>query len=144
MAGVDPPCAAARCRFDQSASGAVGAQDCQAAITLAACDQGHDRKKITGSGAGWVRKLNQAATPKLPPPPPRQAQYRSACSVGLAVSTLPFAVTISTDSRASQVRPYARAVTPTPPPSVRPEMPTVGQEPPGTARPVSYTHLTLP
>ncbi len=74
MVGVCPPGAADRCRFDQSASGAFGAQDCQAAITLAAFDQGQDRKKTTGVGAGTVRKWNQVAMPKLPPPPPRQAQ----------------------------------------------------------------------
>ena len=49
-------------------------------------------------------------------------------------STDPSAVTICTSSRLSQVRPEARAVTPMPPPSVSPAMPTVGQDPPGTAR----------
>ena len=74
MVGVRPPGAAARCRFDQSASGAFGAQDCQAAITLAAFDQGQERKNSTGDGAGTVLNWNQVAMPKLPPPPPRQAQ----------------------------------------------------------------------
>lgn len=49
--GVPPPGAAARCRLDQSASGAFGAQDCQAAITLAAFDHGQVRKNRTGRRA---------------------------------------------------------------------------------------------
>ena len=77
MVGTDPPGAAARCRFDQSSSGACGAHDCQAEITRAACDHGQDRKNRTISPAGWVRKVNEVTTPKLPPPPPRQAQNRS-------------------------------------------------------------------
>ncbi len=75
--GTWPPGAAARCRFDQSASGACGAQDCQAATTLAACDQGQLSEKSTGSGAGIVRNVNEVTTPKFPPPPPWQAQNRS-------------------------------------------------------------------
>ncbi len=54
MVGVRPPGAAARCRFDQSASGAFGAQDCHAAMTLAAFDHGQERKNSTGDGAGTV------------------------------------------------------------------------------------------
>src|SRR5271169_3762617 len=97
MLGIEPPGAAARCRFDQSASGACGAQDCQAAITLAACDHGQDRKNRTISPAGWVPKVNEVTTPKLPPPPPRQAQNRSGLLVALAALTWPSAVTICSD-----------------------------------------------
>ena len=37
------------------------------------------------SPAGWVRNVNEVATPKLPPPPPWQAQNRSGLLLGLAV-----------------------------------------------------------
>src|SRR5437764_14326728 len=117
MDGVVPPGAAARCRLDHRASGACGAQDCQAAITFAACDHGQCKEKSTGLGAGRVRKVNEVTTPKFPPPPPRHAQNRSLLRAGsaVAVSTAPFAVTICNDSRLSQVSPCARAVTPMPP-----------------------------
>src|SRR5580692_8793929 len=105
MVGVCPPGAAARCRFDQSASGALGAQDCHPAITLAAFDQGQVRKKITGDGAGTVLNWNQVAMPKFPPPPPRHAQYRSECDDGLAVSALPSAVMMFSEASLSQVSP---------------------------------------
>src|ERR1043166_6929357 len=82
MDGTEPPVAAARCRLDQSASGACGAQDCQAEITRAACDHGQDRKNRTIWPTGWVRKVNEVTTPKLPPPPPRQAQYSAGVLVG--------------------------------------------------------------
>src|ERR1700755_2791356 len=59
MGGVFPPGAAARCGFAHSASGACGAQDCQPATTRAACDQGQDREKSTGRGAGSVRSAHE-------------------------------------------------------------------------------------
>src|SRR6185312_12158588 len=104
MVGVWPPGLADRCRFDQSASGACGAQDCQAATTRAACDHGQDRKNRHGLGAGVVRKVNEVTTPKFPPPPPWQAQNRSLCSLGLAVALMtdPSAMTTCTASRLSQ------------------------------------------
>src|SRR5579859_2889381 len=73
--------------------------------------------------------------PKFPPPPPWHAQNRSLLLVESQTRTLPSASTILTDSRLSQVRPYWRDSTPTPPPNVSPASPTVGQEPPGTASP---------
>src|SRR5580658_11322255 len=97
MLGTEPPGAAARCRFDHSASGACGAQDCQPAITLAACDHGQDRKNRMISPAGWVVKVNEVTTPQLPPPPPRQAQYRSERLPEFAVLSWPSAVTICID-----------------------------------------------
>src|ERR1700683_5016737 len=105
MPGTAPPGAAARCRFDQSWSGACGAQDCQPAMTRAACDHGQDRKKRTMSPAGWVRNVNEVTTPKLPPPPPRQAQKRSGLVLALATLTWPSAVTICSDCTLSQVKP---------------------------------------
>src|SRR5271170_3045969 len=105
MDGIDPPGAAARCRFDQSSSGACGAHDCQAEITRAAWDHGQDRKNRMISLAGWVANVNEVTTPKLPPPPPRQAQNRSGLLLALAVLTWPSAVTICSDWTLSQVRP---------------------------------------
>src|SRR6516164_5489474 len=141
MAGTEPPGAAERCRFDQSASGACGAQDCQAEITRAACDHGQDKKNRTICPAGRVVKVNEVTTPKLPPPPPRQAQNRSGLVLALHVLSWPSAVTICRDFTLSLVRPYARDTTPTPPPRVSPAMPTVGQDPPGTARPCAESPL---
>src|SRR5260370_30250826 len=105
MEGTEPPGAAARCRLDQRASGASGAKDCQAEITRAACDHGQDRKNKTISPAGWVPKVNDVTTPKLPPPPPRQAQNRSAWLLALQVLTWSSAVTICRDCTLSPVRP---------------------------------------
>src|ERR1700722_12268649 len=52
-----------------------------------------------------VVKVNEVATPKLPPPPPRQAQNRSELVFALAVRIWPSAVTICMDVTLSQVRP---------------------------------------
>ena len=96
MTGVPPRCAADRCRLDHSASGWNGAQDCQPATTRAARDQGQDRKNCTSWVRWCVRKVNDVAMPKLPPPPPRQAQNRSLFWVALHVRTVPSAVTMWT------------------------------------------------
>ena len=74
--------------------------------------------------------------PKLPPPPPWQAQNRSGCSSGLTRSASPAAVTTSVSSSWSQVSPKCRLLNPKPPPSSSPLTPTVGHRPLGTARPV--------
>src|SRR6202050_2109899 len=97
MDGTDPPVAADRCRFDQSWSGACGAQDCQAAMTRAACDHGQERKNKMMSPAGWVAKLSKLPPRRSPPPPPRQAQNRSELVLALAVRIWPSAVTICSD-----------------------------------------------
>jgi hypothetical protein len=61
----------------------------------------------------------------------------------VTVTTFPSASTTCIAVTASQVRPWARVRTPTPPPWVSPAMPTVGQEPPAIPRPrvpsASYT-----
>ncbi len=88
-----------------------------------------------------MRNVNAVAMPKLPPPPPRQAQNRSLLLDALQVRTVPSAVTICTASRASLVSPKARPSTPTPPPRARPAIPTVGHDPPGTARPCAASRL---
>src|ERR1700722_13681241 len=140
--GEPLPNGADRMRLDHSASGWCGIHDCQPEITRLAADHGQLRKNVTSLVRLCVRKLNDVATPKLPPPPPWLAQYRSLWAlVALQVRMLPSAVTISTCSIASEVRPNARASTPMPPPSARPARPTVGQEPPGTALPCAARPL---
>ena len=59
---------------ENSSSGACGAQACQAAITDAAWAQGHSIPKVETVDTGVVLKRYSVAMPKLPPPPPRQAQ----------------------------------------------------------------------
>jgi len=54
---------------------------------------------------GYRRNRNEVTAPKFPPPP-RTPQKRSAFSVALAVRNSPSAVTISTDKRLSQAKPY--------------------------------------
>src|SRR5580698_4530341 len=124
-------------RFDQRSAGACGAQDCQALITRAASDQCQCRKNSTMLVRLWVVNVIEVATPKLPPPPPRLAQYSALSWPGSQVCLTPSAVTMSMDRRSSQVSPYFRPTMPIPPPSVRPAMPTVGQDPPGTALPLA-------
>ena len=56
--------------------GAFGAQPCQASKTWAARDRGsvQDTPKTTARATGTAPIENCVTTPKLPPPPPRQAQ----------------------------------------------------------------------
>src|SRR5580693_1955705 len=84
---------------------------------------------------GNVRNVNEVTTPKLPPPPPRNAQYRSALSSGVAVIASPLGKTTDADTSASHGRPHCRASDPRPPPRVKPAIPTVGQLPLGINRP---------
>src|SRR5215469_95807 len=131
-----PPVLAKRCKLDHRLGLACGAHDCHALTTRPASVHGQPRKKTTSERRSCVRKVKDVATPKLPPPPPRLAQYRSQCAlVELQESVLPSAVTICSDSMASLVGPYCLPSTPTPPPRARPASPTVGHEPPGTALP---------
>ncbi len=59
----------------QSSSGAEGIQRIQASSTLSAACHGHSRvKRVIASGIGWAENSNEVTMPKLPPPPPRQAQ----------------------------------------------------------------------
>ncbi|MGZ6787263.1 MAG: hypothetical protein ACXVEL_13035, partial [Nocardioidaceae bacterium] len=71
-------------------------------------------------------------TPRLPPPPPREAQNRSGSRSAWTCRSRPSAVTTVSSSSASQVSPKARDSTPTPPPRVSPAAPTDGQVPVGT------------
>ena len=111
--------------------------------TWAYAENGHATNARVIVGAANVWNVNDVTTPRCPPPPPRSAQNRSGCWVGLAVTTEPLASTTRIEVTASQVSPCARVSTPTPPPWVRPAMPTVGHEPPAIPRPrvpsASYT-----
>ena len=60
------------------------------------------------------------------------------CSLSLAVTSRPSAVTRSTETRLSQVSPYLRSNQPDPPPSVRPATPVVETRPPVVASPCSW------
>src|SRR5690606_24802929 len=76
----------------------------------------------------------EVTTPKLPPPP-RDAQNRSAFSYASARTSRPSAVTTSALSTLSAARPYSRPSQPIPPPSVNPVTPTEFDEPDSGARP---------
>ena len=91
--------------MDHRLSGACGAQDCQALTTRLARDHGQVRKNRARVRRLWVVNVIEVATPKLPPPPPRLAQYRSLWLPELEVTVLPSARTTSSDRRLSLVRP---------------------------------------
>src|SRR4029453_9164989 len=64
-------------RLAASSSGTSGAHDCQAPITSAAREKGHETWTFVASGAGMVRKTRDVTTPNVPAPAPRSAQNRS-------------------------------------------------------------------
>ena len=70
--------------------GAFGAQLCQALKTRAAfdCDNSHETPNTSTLPSGKIRNRNWVAIPKLPPPPPLQAQNRSGSEVAVASSVL--------------------------------------------------------
>src|SRR3984957_10729817 len=96
---------------------------------------------------GWAENPKEVTTPKLPPPPPRQAQNRSSFCVDSHCRRTPSAVTISTDAVWSHGRREARENTRMPPPNANPAMTTVGHEPPGKRSPCAarpaYTSINL-
>ncbi|CKR66233.1 Uncharacterised protein [Mycobacterium tuberculosis] len=89
------------------------------------------------SPLGNVAKVSEVVTPKLPPPPPRNAQNRSGWSVADAVTAWPLGSTTDADVNWSQSRPACRELAPSPPPSACPATPTVGQVPVGMPRPAA-------
>src|SRR5689334_1491102 len=95
---------------------------------------------MVGVGGLCTRSSKAVAMPKFPPPPPRHAHHRSCSSFDFdapeMVRSLPSGVTISMDSRLSTDRPYDRETKLSPPPSMNPGMPTVGQPPPMGMNPV--------
>jgi hypothetical protein len=90
---------------DHSLESDPGAQACHAAMTAAALANGQLRENMVTVGAVTVVKVSAVTIPRWPPPPPRQAQNRSAFSVAFAVLVLPSAVTISTEVSESMVSP---------------------------------------
>src|SRR6516164_3021270 len=66
---------------------------------------------------------------------PRMAQKRSGLDFVLASSCLPSTVTTCADRKLSHAAPYFSIKRPSPPPSVRPVIPTVGQPPDVVASP---------
>ena len=92
----------------ESSSGAVSMKSRYCCSTEFAWSIPKTMRPLSSSGpTGWRRNSNRVTTPKLPPPP-RSAQKRSGCSVALAWTICPSAVTTSTDSRLSTVMPYVR------------------------------------
>jgi hypothetical protein len=83
----------------------------------------------------WVLSWKPVTMPKLPPPPPRQAQYRSALVLASQRSSFPLAVTIRSAVTLSHVSPKRRPARPMPPPSAWPPIPTDGHEPAGIVAP---------
>ena len=84
--------------------------------------------------SGCVSNSNDAATPKLPPPP-RNAQNRSGSYSASTIRTWPSAVTTSTCVTLSIASPCLPISQPSPPPSVRPATPVVDTTPPVVACP---------
>src|SRR5947209_14090009 len=121
--------------FDHSSSGMLMIHCCHPPSTSATDPAGKSSSNTVSCGAGTVSKVNDVTMPKLPPPPPRNAQNRSGSADTDTVRDAPSAVTTVADTSRSQVSPYLRDSTPMPPPSVRPAIPTDGQEPAGKHRP---------
>ena len=100
-----PPLSVTSVQTEKSPSGAYGAQRCHASTTVCASLQGHSAKNVATLPTGYVRSWNEVTMPKFPPPPPRQAQKRSAFSLLLQVRTLPAASTSLSESTLSDVVP---------------------------------------
>ena len=92
-------------RPDHTVSGSVCGQACQAASTLAASAHAKSAENVVSGTVAKVLNVNDVTTPKLPPPPPRSAQNRSASCVASQVTTVPSASTTCADTSWSQVRP---------------------------------------
>jgi len=57
---------------------------------------------------GKVANVREVVTPKLPPPPPRNAQNRSGFSAAEAVTACPLGKTTVADVNVSESRPACR------------------------------------
>ena len=113
----------------------------QPRITAGALLHGNVSRKIPIGAAGWVWNRIAVTMPKLPPPPPRLAQNSGRFVVGVDMADL----AVGSDHReAGELvagQPVWRLATPSPPPSVSPAAPTVGQVPVGIVRPEAASRL---
>src|ERR1700739_289904 len=116
---------------------AVRSQFCQPTRTCANDCGGKLRFTTSTSLVGKVAKVSAVVTPKLPPPPPRNAQNRSGWLLADAVTAWPPGSTTDADINGSQSRPACRDWAPSPPPRACPEAPTDGQIPVGMPRPLA-------
>src|SRR5258705_4032196 len=89
----------------QIARSAVRSHSSQPRIACSVVPAGNTRVTTSLSVTGNVRNVNDVTTPKLPPPPPRSAQNRSACSSDHTVIASPLGSTPEADTNASHVRP---------------------------------------
>ena len=122
-------------RLAASSSGPSGDHDCQAAISSGAAAAGQTRWKPVSSGAATVAKASAVTTPKRAPPAPRSAQNRSGSRSASQVTERPSGSVTCAARRASEVSPWRRPRIPSPPPRVRPAMPTSGPQPAGIVTP---------
>src|SRR5207302_1158477 len=102
--GVAPFAPVSSKQFDQISSGPCGAHPCQALSTEAALLHGQRNVNSESVETGCTRKVNEVTAPRLPPPPPRNAQKRSESWLVSQVRMRPSASTTWAESRLSQVR----------------------------------------
>src|SRR5580698_6232199 len=92
----------------QQLRSAVRSQFCQPTSTCANDCGGKLRLTASTSPAGNVAKVSEVVAPKLPPPPPRNAQNRSGCESADAVTAWPPGSTTVADRNASDISPACR------------------------------------
>src|SRR5690606_39005739 len=121
-----------------------GAQRCHALTTFSNWFQGQVIwNTVALTGARLTLNLYLVYTPKLPPPPPREAHNRSELRFLFARRILPFASTISSSTRLSLIKPIVRWSGPIPPPAVIPPIPTEGLSPNGAIYPCLASLSTI-
>jgi hypothetical protein len=72
--GSPAPPVVPRLKIEVSAGGASGAKPCHAASASLAWLHGKRTKNQEAPRARWAWRVSEVTMPKLPPPPPRQAQ----------------------------------------------------------------------
>src|SRR6516165_3928741 len=87
---------------------AVRSQFCQPTRTCANDCGGKLRFTTSTSLVGNVANVSEVVTPKLPPPPPRNAQNRSGLLLADAVTAWPLGSTTAADRSASHISPACR------------------------------------
>ncbi len=131
-APAGPGARTARC---PARRGPAGAKSRRTRSTSGASARGQKTGPPSTIGpTGWSRYSKAVAIPKLPPPP-RSPQNSSGSVQASTCSGSPSAVTRSTESRLSTVRPSLRMRWPSPPPRVSPPMPVWLTIPAGVASP---------